>query len=128
MSQDLESSPVEAPDRRPGDIAWFSPPALRLHGAAVLGVTACVVATCIEGSRALAGHDIAWVYSFEWPLFAVMGVYLWWKLLVATVSGAESFAPAPTRTASTAVVDPELEAWQAYLRRLHATDPPRGPS
>lgn len=128
MSQNSGVAPTEGPDPRPRDIAWSSPPALRLHGAAVLGVAACVVATRIEGSRALAGHDIAWVYSFEWPVFAVMGVYLWWKLLLATVPGADPPAPASRQTASTAVVDPELEAWQAYLSRLHASDPPGGPS
>lgn len=128
MSEELEASPARAPDPRPRGIAWFSPPALRLHGVAVLGVTACVVATRIEWSRAVGGHGIAWVYSFEWPIFAIMGTYLWWKLLMATAPEGASRLRAPSQAASTAVVDPELEAWRAYLRRLHATDPPGGPS
>lgn len=117
-----------APPRRAQRSAWFSGPALRLHGAAVVGVAACVVATRIELIRALAGHQIAWVYLVEWPLFAVMGIYLWWKLLMATMPSAPSLAPSPPALAPTVAEDPGLEAWEEYLRRLHAADPPGGPS
>jgi hypothetical protein len=113
---------------RPGRGTWSSGPALRLHAAAVVGVSACVVATWIELSRALDGHQIAWVYSVEWPLFAIMGTYLWWKLLMDTVPSARPLTPAAPARDQTVVEDPGLAAWEEYLRRLQAADPPGGPS
>ncbi len=47
----------------------------------IVGVAGSGAAAWFEWTRALSGHPLAWAYSFEWPLFAVMGVYLWWRLL-----------------------------------------------
>ena len=30
---------------------------------------------------ALGGNDLSWVYTFEWPFFAVYAVYVWWKMI-----------------------------------------------
>lgn len=128
MTGTFGTGPLSARDPRPRRGAWFSGPALRLHAAAVVGVAACVVATRVELSRALDGHQIAWVYLVEWPLFAVMGIYLWWKLLMATVPSTQPLAPPAPALAQTAMKDPDLVAWEEYLRRLHAVDPPGGPA
>jgi len=34
-----------------------------------------------EFGRAEQGNWRAWVYTFEWPLFAVLAIYLWRKLM-----------------------------------------------
>ena len=112
-------------------IQWWSAPSLRLHGTLALGLAGCVVASVIEWRRAFSGHAIAWVYAFEWPLFAVAGTWVWWKLL-------HGEDPAPRRTtrhrnpsrmpdSEVEPPDEQLLAWQAYLARLHASDPPGGP-
>jgi len=111
----------------PGDagdgVGWLSRSSLKLHATLLLGVALCVYATQFEWFRAREGHQIAWAYVFEWPLFAVMGVYLWWTLLHADRTGQQ-----PRRSAeSLAPEDAGLEAWQEYLRRLHSVDPPGGP-
>ena len=31
--------------------------------------------------RALAGNELSWAYTFEWPLFAIFGIYFWAKSL-----------------------------------------------
>src|SRR5215469_10229608 len=31
--------------------------------------------------RALAGNALSWAYTFEWPIFAVMGVVFWAKTI-----------------------------------------------
>jgi len=112
------------------EIAWLSGPALRLHAALAAGLALSGGATWLEWTRAHEGHAVAWVYTLEWPLFALLGVLLWWRLLHADARAArQSARPPRTGTARTgdAAEDPELLAWQAYLTRLHAVDPPGGP-
>jgi hypothetical protein len=119
-------------------IAWLSKAALQLHAVLLLGLTGCAVATWIELRRGLQGRQLAWVYVFEWPLFAVLGTYLWWRLLHADIDEGAGAARSGKNTASAKQAagpstgaaeqdDPELVAWQAYLARLHAVDPPGKP-
>lgn len=101
----------------------------RLHLTLVVGLSGCAIASWIEWRRALSGHLIAWVYAFEWPLFAVMGAFVWWRLVhgddgeVRRRPRRRKRRPAQTVAAD----DPHLLAWQDYLARLHAADPPGGP-
>lgn len=91
-----------------------------------LGLAGCAVASVIEWRRALSGHAIAWVYAFEWPLFAAVGTWVWWRLLRG--DDPTPRRKKPTRTSpAPQEPDPQLVAWQAYLARLHAADPPGGP-
>lgn len=90
--------------------------------------------------RALGGNALSWAYTFEWPIFAIMGVVFWAKTIrdefkppVAAESG-ESDIPLPAgalpaSTARAAAAKPdgapvteedaELAAYNAYLARLH---------
>lgn len=110
-------------------IHWFSGPSLRLHAALAAGLALSGGATWLEWTRAHAGHAVAWVYTFEWPLFAVLGTVLWWRLLHADARPARRGDRAPDSASGpgAAAADPDLLAWQAYLARLHETDPPGGP-
>jgi hypothetical protein len=110
-------------DRRPPS-RWLTRPALRLHAALVAGLALAGAATWLEWTRARSGHPVAWVYTFEWPLFAVLGMYLWWRLLPWREAAEPTRPATPERDAAD---DEELRAWQAYLDRLHAADPPGGP-
>lgn len=132
---------------------------VRLHVPVLLGVTGSLLAGWFEWTRALEGRQVAWVYAGEWPLFAVLGVVIWWRLWheeralrptrphpsrPAPVGGAGCAAVTLAAVRSTAVtpavegaphrppergdeVDAELLAWQDYLARLQAVDPPGGP-
>jgi len=109
---------------------WLSRQAFRLHGILIAGLTLCVVASYLEWSRALDGHNIAWVYAFEWPLFAVLGTGMWWRLLRSELlPGRRRTVPRrqPSSSRGVPADDPDLIAWQRYLDRLHAEDPPGGP-
>jgi hypothetical protein len=44
-------------------------------------VPGCVALTWWQAARALAGNTLSWVYTFEWPIFAGYGLYMWWKLV-----------------------------------------------
>ena len=106
-------------------VRWTSAPALRLHAALLAGLALAGGATWLEWTRAQDGHAVAWVYTFEWPLFAVLGIGLWWRLLHPVDRAARGDHAGPAAAATTP--DPELIAWEAYLARLHETDPPGGP-
>ncbi len=122
-------------ERRPADtgVDWLGAPALKLHAVMLLGVALSAGAAWFEWTRALAGHTLAWAYSFEWPIFGLMGIYLWWRLLHQTADAAGAMRGARRRrrphtaASQTPADDPELVAWEAYLARLHAADPPGGP-
>jgi hypothetical protein len=123
-TRDARSADDDVPAaRRP--IRWLSGPSLRLHAAMITGVALAGGATWLEWTRARDGHPIAWVYTFEWPLFAVLGIYLWWRLLRA--EGTPERVPVSLTGTGDADGDPELLAWQAYLARLQEVDPPGGP-
>jgi hypothetical protein len=107
-------------------IHWWSRYAIRLHVILLAGLTLCAVASWIEWTRALEGHVLAWAYAFEWPLFAVLGTGMWWRLLRAE-SRPQRLRQRRRPPDTVAADDPDLLAWQAYLSRLHAADPPGGP-
>ena len=95
----------------------------RLHIPFVIGVPGCLFAGWFELTRALAGRQVAWVYAFEWPLFAILGTYIWWRQLHDSpprhvLKGDPQAAMQP---------DPGLVAWQEHLAKLQAADPPGGP-
>lgn len=124
MTAPLSDDAEEGHDRPAQRVQWGSAPAWRLHAALVAGLALSGTATWLEWTRAHAGHPVAWVYTFEWPLFALLGTYLWWRLLHADAPS----SPTPTaRPEARPEPDPELLAWQAYLDRLHRADPPGGP-
>jgi hypothetical protein len=101
---------------------------LRFHLPLLIGVAVCAYAGWFELSRARAGHTIAWVYAFEWPGFAIVGIFIWWRTITnapdSRPDGAASVAPDHDMAAD----DPELAAWQQYLaevqrrERSHETD------
>jgi hypothetical protein len=108
--------------RSAAEIRWLSAASLRLHAALVVGLAGAAFATWFEWTRAHSGHPVAWVYTFEWPLLAAFGTYLWWRLLRADHRPPADRPAEPAGDAG--APDPELAAWQAYLDRLHAADPP----
>ena len=60
---------------------WLSPRALLLHLEVAVVAPGCAVAGWWQATRALAGNTLSWVYSVEWPLFAVLAIWGWWHLI-----------------------------------------------
>jgi len=52
-----------------------------LIGTLVTVIPLCLLAGWFEFGRAQEGHWRAWVYTFEWPLFAGIAIYLWRRLM-----------------------------------------------
>jgi hypothetical protein len=60
---------------------WFSRRAFLLHIEFFLLASACLVAGWWQVTRALTGNGLSWVYSAEWPGFAVLAILAWWHLI-----------------------------------------------
>ncbi len=52
-----------------------------LHALVLVLVPAFLLAGWWQYHVALGGNDLSWVYTVEWPFFAVYAVYVWWKLI-----------------------------------------------
>jgi hypothetical protein len=60
---------------------WFSRRAVCIHVGALAFIPLCLLAWWWQVSRAFDGNDLSYLYAVEWPLFALIGVYLWWALI-----------------------------------------------
>jgi len=98
--------------------------------------------------RALAGNGLSWAYTFEWPIFAIMGAIFWAKTIRdefrirsgtaepaagPDLSGLPGLPPGPGAAPGMTTMagsspdavgaepeDEELAAYNAYLARLNA--------
>jgi hypothetical protein len=60
---------------------WLSRRAITLHVAVVLWVPMCVLAGWWQVTRAFDGNGLSYLYSVEWPVFAIVGLVAWWSLV-----------------------------------------------
>jgi integral membrane protein len=60
---------------------WLSRRALLLHLEVVIVAPGCALAGWWQATRALAGNSLSWVYSVEWPVFALLAIAGWWHLV-----------------------------------------------
>jgi len=93
----------------------------RINLGLVLAELICLPAFVFEILRALGGNTLSWAYVFEWPLLAGYAVYMWHKLR-QDVRGQGAHSPVVFDD-----VDPQLDAWNAYLATVHENDRPTPP-
>ncbi|MDQ6934080.1 MAG: hypothetical protein M3130_02090 [Actinomycetota bacterium] len=93
----------------------WSVSALRYHVPFLLAVCFCFAAGWFELTRARAGHTIAWVYAFEWPLFGVLFAGMWWRIMAARDVRRPSPPGSGRAGRDIAEDDPGLKAWRDYL-------------
>lgn len=60
---------------------WTSRRAVVLHVTAAVVVPGCLALGWWQLGRAIGGNELSWAYTFEWPLFAGYGLYMWWRLV-----------------------------------------------
>ena len=65
------------------------------------------------------GNELSWAYTFEWPLFAIFGVYFWAKTLRDEMRSAPG-ADSDQQDRNGADRSPELVTADAYVARLKA--------
>jgi hypothetical protein len=130
---------------RPQWLILLRPRWLAWHAIAVLLFCGMLLLGDWQLHRAESGNELSWAYTFEWPLFAIFGVYFWTKTvrdeLRQTAAGKQqgiepaggvgqpppssgaalsSGAVADGAVASGAVADGALADSDAYLARLKA--------
>ncbi len=98
---------------------WWSRRAIGLHAALVVSVPGLFVLFWWQLHRALAGNELSWVYTFEWPFFAVYAVWMWWKLVH------EDALPVPD-TAGDAPPRRPARKWPSWRRRCRLRPPTPG--
>src|ERR1039458_10062839 len=60
---------------------WFSRRAVLLHVEMIIVAPGCIAAGWWQATRALAGNELSWAYSVEWPVFALLAIAGWWHLI-----------------------------------------------
>jgi hypothetical protein len=59
---------------------WITPRSLLLHLAFVVIASGCLIAAWWQVHRAMAGNTLSYLYSVEWPAFAVVAGIGWWQM------------------------------------------------
>ena len=86
------------------------------HGFAVLATAGMLWLGDWQLRRALAGNELSWAYTIEWPLFAGFGMYFWARTIREELREA-----ARQRDGSAVAAGAEqLESRDAYSARLQA--------
>jgi len=60
---------------------WLSKRAVSMHVGMLLFVPGCALAAWWQITRAFGGNDLSYLYSIEWPIFAIVALYFWWQLI-----------------------------------------------
>ena len=91
---------------RPRWLAW--------HAFAVLAAAGMLWLGDWQLHRAEAGNELSWAYTFEWPLFAILGAVFWFKTVREELRAAGGGAAGPAEAGH--------EAGHAELRVPGGTD------
>ncbi len=116
---------------------WLSRRAVLLHVALLVWFPGCLVAFWWQVHRAFDGNGLSYVYSIEWPVFALAGVWAWWQLVHTDPATVGRAAQARLARATSLRGDPlhagpvrrrededeELAAYNDRLARLAAEGP-----
>ena len=127
--------------RKPAKPIWrflISPPWLAWHAFAVAAFWGMWWLGDWQLHRALSGNALSWAYTFEWPIFALMGAVFWAKTIrdefrvrrgEVTLPGAPVLPGGPLGPDGTTMpgsmsgeielYDPELASYNAYLAKLN---------
>lgn len=115
------ASPANA--AAPSTRRWTSARACWLHLAVLIACPGCVAAGWWQLHRAVHGNTLSYLYTVEWPMFAVLSVWGWWQML-HTEHGAvdleDRLADLPTWSPEDE--SPELRAYNEILDRLAAAE------
>lgn len=60
---------------------WFGCRALVSHALVILIVGGCSIAAWWQFDRAAQGNTLSYLYSVEWPVFAIVAIVGWWQLI-----------------------------------------------
>ncbi len=73
-------------------------------------------------SRALGGNGLSWAYTFEWPLFGIYAIYVWWRILHEDLPPSRPKTISDRQRAREASAEAERSEYNAYLAALQRGD------
>jgi hypothetical protein len=94
---------------------WLSRRAVGLHLLLAVVFPMCLLAGWWQVNRALSGNFLSYLYSVEWPIFAILAAVAWWQLIHDAPVQAE-----PTGVPHSELVPPEEGG---FARGLPVWDP-----
>jgi DNA-binding transcriptional regulator of glucitol operon len=68
-------------DQRSWTKRWFNRRALVAHLLVLILFPGCLVAGWWQATIAMSGNGLAYLYAFEWPVFAIFSAILWWNFI-----------------------------------------------
>ena len=129
---------MPSPQPRPRWRRLLRPRWLAWHAFAVCAAAGMLWLGDWQLRRAEAGNELSWAYTFEWPIFAVLGAVFWAKTIkeelrapgsagpdgdgdgAVTPDGAPARSPAASPAVSPAVVAADSADAAAYAAQLSA--------
>lgn len=60
---------------------YFTRRCVGMHVTLLILLPTFALLTKWQLDRALGGNTLSWAYTFEWPLFALYALYVWWQLI-----------------------------------------------
>lgn len=92
---------------------YFTWRCIALHLLVVVLVPTFLYAGWWQYHVALGGNDLSWVYTVEWPFFAVYAVYVWWKMIHDKTTMLDRLWAVKARAAANAEGKPlhEIPGW-----------------
>ena len=100
---------------------WWSKRSLLLHLAVIIWVPGCILAGWWQVTVALSGNALSYLYSVEWPVFAIFGAVVWWHAIHDDPSSVGARALARARAKMTE----EAQKGQGVTRRLREQEDER---
>lgn len=107
------------------------------HALMVVAVAVCLALGWWQAGRAAEGNTLSWAYTFEWPLFAVFTVLIWFREVRLALRKGRADAASPdvepvverprpvitrrvrsTTAEADEAADPQLAAYNEYLAWL----------
>jgi hypothetical protein len=71
-------------------VRWFRKRALLYHLLVLIIAPGCLYAGWWQVHRAEAGNTLSYLYSVEWPIFAILSIVGWWQLIHEDPAAVES--------------------------------------
>jgi len=125
VTRDRNGAPVEVTADR-WTARWFRRRALLYHLLVMIIAPGCLVAADWQIHRAIEGNFLSYLYSVEWPIFAVVAVVGWWQLIHEDPARVEARKVERAKRAATKgpFVPPPPDAPSGFLHPLQVASRP----
>jgi hypothetical protein len=101
-------------------VRWFRKRAIVYHLLVITITPGCLIAGWWQVHRAMQGNTLSYLYSVEWPIFAILAVVGWWQLIHEDPADVDSRKVERARRAATKgpFVPPPPEAESGFFHPL----------